>query len=412
MRDAADGARRAARRHDRDRGPDRRIEPRPQRRRQPAGDSERGRARGDDRPAERLEAGARGDRPAAPAAASAWSTATTSGCCAPSSTRSSTSSSPGKSDRKNYARPALRLVQAIFSQFLHLPIVGREGAVPADLDKAWDDLVARLEQGPAFIVAGQKLVTQPGRLQGTVGAQQLAGVPDFFRRRPERGRGRADGRTAGGPGPLRGGPRCGARDHRRDPRRARRPGRVVAGEPCDRQGGLRADAARGAAAALRCRRDRAHGARRAGARLGRGGVADGAVEEAQAALRPGERRRPGARRPGAGRLLPRPDRRAHGLHEGARGRHRAGVAGLDADRRDAGVPAAGLARRLDVFAAPVREVEHRLLLHHAAALARGGGEAARHERGLRPRPDLVDGGARGDARATSCSSRSPGAIPT
>ncbi len=71
-------------------------------------------------------------------------------------------------------------MQAIFSQFLHLPIVGRESAVPADLDKAWDDLVARLEQGPAFIVAGQKLVTEPGRLQGTVGAQQLAGVPHFL----------------------------------------------------------------------------------------------------------------------------------------------------------------------------------------------------------------------------------------
>jgi uncharacterized protein (DUF885 family) len=85
-----------------------------------------------------------------------------------------------QSDRKDYARPALRLVQAIFSQFLHLPIVGRDAAVQADLDKAWDDLVSRLEQGPAFIVAGQKLVTEPGRLQGTVGAQQLAGVPDFF----------------------------------------------------------------------------------------------------------------------------------------------------------------------------------------------------------------------------------------
>ena len=56
----------------------------------------------------------------------------------------------------------------------------------------------------------------------------------------------------------------------------------------------------------------------------------------------------------------------HGLHEGARGRHRARVAGRDADRRDAGVPAAGVARRLDVLAAPVLEGEHRLLLHHAA----------------------------------------------
>jgi hypothetical protein len=71
-------------------------------------------------------------------------------------------------------------VSAIFSQFLHLPVVGRDGATPADLDRAWDDLVSRLEQGPAFIVAGQALVTEPGRLQASVGATQLAGVADFF----------------------------------------------------------------------------------------------------------------------------------------------------------------------------------------------------------------------------------------
>jgi hypothetical protein len=85
-----------------------------------------------------------------------------------------------RSDRKSYARPALRLVGAIFSQFLHLPVVGRDGATPADLDRGWDDLVSRLEQGPAFIVAGQTLVTEPGRLQASVGALQLAGVADFF----------------------------------------------------------------------------------------------------------------------------------------------------------------------------------------------------------------------------------------
>lgn len=85
-----------------------------------------------------------------------------------------------QTDRKDYAGSSLRLVQAIFSQFLHLPIVGREGATQADLDKAWDDLTARLEQGPAFIVAGQKLATRPGRLFATVGSIQLAGTPDFF----------------------------------------------------------------------------------------------------------------------------------------------------------------------------------------------------------------------------------------
>ncbi len=85
-----------------------------------------------------------------------------------------------ESDRKDFAGPSLRLVGTLFSQFLHLPIVGRDGALQADLDRAWDDLASRLEQGPAFIVAGQQLVTRPGRLQGTVGAEQLAGVPHFF----------------------------------------------------------------------------------------------------------------------------------------------------------------------------------------------------------------------------------------
>ena len=85
-----------------------------------------------------------------------------------------------QTDRKDYAGTSLRLIQAIFSQFLHLPIVGREDATQADLDKAWDDLTARLEQGPAFIVAGQKLATRPGRLFATVGSIQLAGTPDFF----------------------------------------------------------------------------------------------------------------------------------------------------------------------------------------------------------------------------------------
>jgi uncharacterized protein (DUF885 family) len=85
-----------------------------------------------------------------------------------------------QSDRKGYAEGGLRFVAAIFTQFLHLPIVGREGATPAAVDKAWDDLVARLQQGTAFVVAGQRLATQPGRLAGIVGSVQLAGAPDFF----------------------------------------------------------------------------------------------------------------------------------------------------------------------------------------------------------------------------------------
>jgi uncharacterized protein (DUF885 family) len=84
-----------------------------------------------------------------------------------------------QSDRKDYAGPALRIVEAIFGQFLHLPIVGQEGATQADVDKGWDDIVARLEQAPAYIIAGQRLVTQPGRLFATVGSRQLGGAPEF-----------------------------------------------------------------------------------------------------------------------------------------------------------------------------------------------------------------------------------------
>ena len=85
-----------------------------------------------------------------------------------------------QSDRKDYAGPALRVIDALFSQFLRLPIVGRDGATAADVDKAWDDIASRLEQAPAFIAAGQRLVTRPGRLFATVGSRQLAGAPELF----------------------------------------------------------------------------------------------------------------------------------------------------------------------------------------------------------------------------------------
>jgi uncharacterized protein (DUF885 family) len=83
-------------------------------------------------------------------------------------------------DRKDYAHPALALINVVFTQFLHLPIPGRDGATAADLDKAWADIIARLAKGPAFIAAGQKMVTHPGRLQGVVGEQEIAGAPDFL----------------------------------------------------------------------------------------------------------------------------------------------------------------------------------------------------------------------------------------
>ena len=85
-----------------------------------------------------------------------------------------------ESDRKDYAGPALRLVDSLFAPFLYLPIVGRDAARADDVDRAWDDIVSRLEQGPAFVVAGQRLVTRPGRLFGTVGSRRLEGAPEFI----------------------------------------------------------------------------------------------------------------------------------------------------------------------------------------------------------------------------------------
>ena len=85
-----------------------------------------------------------------------------------------------QADRKDYAAPALALVDAIYTQFLHLPIPGRDDATAADVPKAWADIVARLEKGPAYVEAGQKLVTHPGKLYGVAGRQQIAGAPDFF----------------------------------------------------------------------------------------------------------------------------------------------------------------------------------------------------------------------------------------
>ena len=171
------------------------------------------------------------------------------------------------------------------------------------------------------------------------------------------------------------------------PARHRGPRRCLARQLRDRQGGLRADAAARATAAVRpatssgmARDELAHGwAEEAWLKL---------LDASQAGLRRRQRRRHGAQRAGPDRLLPRADRRAAHVHARPRAHHDPGLAGLDGRRRDAQVPAAGVAGRLDGVAAPVREVGPRLLLHHAAGVAQGGGRAPGHERGLRPRPHL------------------------
>ena len=83
-------------------------------------------------------------------------------------------------DRKDYSAPGNAIVGVIYTQFQRLPIAGREGATPAQVHAAWVDITARLHKAPAYITTGESLVTHPGRLQGVVGADELAGAPDFF----------------------------------------------------------------------------------------------------------------------------------------------------------------------------------------------------------------------------------------
>lgn len=84
-------------------------------------------------------------------------------------------------DRKDYSAPANNLIYAIFTQFEHLPVAGRDGASPAALRSAWSDLTARLAKTPEYLAAAQRLVTTPGHLYGIVGSKELGGAPEFFK---------------------------------------------------------------------------------------------------------------------------------------------------------------------------------------------------------------------------------------
>ena len=83
-------------------------------------------------------------------------------------------------DRKDLSAPANRVVDALFTQFQHLPIPGQDGATAQDLAGAWADITSRLAKAPAYIAAARTLVTMPCHLFGVIGSQQLAGAPDFL----------------------------------------------------------------------------------------------------------------------------------------------------------------------------------------------------------------------------------------
>ena len=85
-----------------------------------------------------------------------------------------------KTFEKDPSAPSVAIMGAIYTQFLHLPIEGSEGATKADVAAAWEKIIQRLQGAPAYIAAGNALVTHPGHLYGVTGADQLAGAPSFF----------------------------------------------------------------------------------------------------------------------------------------------------------------------------------------------------------------------------------------
>ena len=195
----------------------------------------------------------------------------------------------------------------------------RAGGTSSILDRAWDDLVARLEQGSAFIVAGQALVTRARQAPRprSAGQQPRRRYPiSFVGPLSEAAAAQMDG-APGDAGALVGGARRGC--SRRWPKSAwcfdARAAFVARGTTRSARPHTSGCCARKCSSPSMPPRS---------SNTGRSLLAHGWLEEAwltalsrklQAPVRPGERRRPRAGRAGAGRLLPRPDRRAHELRD-------------------------------------------------------------------------------------------------
>jgi uncharacterized protein (DUF885 family) len=81
---------------------------------------------------------------------------------------------------KDPSVPSMAILGAIYMQFLHLPVAGTAGATQADVSAAWEKIIQRLEGAPAYVAAGNALVTRPGHLYGVTGAEQIAGAPSLL----------------------------------------------------------------------------------------------------------------------------------------------------------------------------------------------------------------------------------------
>ena len=85
-----------------------------------------------------------------------------------------------KTFEKDPSGPSVAILSAIYTQFLHLPVAGTSGATAGDVTVAWEKIIARLSGAPAYIAAGNALVTRPGHLYGITGAEQLEGAPSLL----------------------------------------------------------------------------------------------------------------------------------------------------------------------------------------------------------------------------------------
>jgi len=85
-----------------------------------------------------------------------------------------------KTFEKDPSLPSVTILNAIYWQFLHLPMAGKEGVAQADVSAAWEKIIQRLEGAPAYLAAGNALVTRPGHLYGVTGAEEIAGAPSLL----------------------------------------------------------------------------------------------------------------------------------------------------------------------------------------------------------------------------------------
>jgi len=85
-----------------------------------------------------------------------------------------------KTYEKDPAAPSLAILNAIYMQFLYLPIAGTASATQADVASAWQKIIERLARAPAYIAAGNALVTHPGHLYGVTGSEEIAGAPSLL----------------------------------------------------------------------------------------------------------------------------------------------------------------------------------------------------------------------------------------